>query len=74
MAGDISLVGHWVAGVAARNVVKILLEMSKPVTPKRHHNGAAKFSGLITKKNKTKRGKQNENDTSKNEKPSDADS
>jgi hypothetical protein len=74
MAGDIPLVGHWLASVAARIVVKILLEMSKPVSSKRHHSEAAMSSGPITNKNKTKRGKQNENDTSKNEKPSDADS
>jgi AhpD family alkylhydroperoxidase len=36
--------------------VKILLEMSKPVSSKRHHSEAAMSSGPITNKNKRKEG------------------
>jgi hypothetical protein len=48
--------------------------MSKRPLAKRHHREGAKICDPITNKNEITEGKQNENHTTTNEKPSDADS
>jgi hypothetical protein len=48
--------------------------MSKRALAERQHDEAAKFSGRVTNKNEIELGEENENHTSKNEKPSDVDS
>jgi hypothetical protein len=53
---------------------KSFWEMSKHPGAKRLHFGGAKVRVPITNKNEIKERKQNENDTTTNEKPSDADS
>jgi hypothetical protein len=53
---------------------KSFWEMSKHPGAKRLHCGGAKVGVPITNKNEIKERKQNENDTTTNEKPSDANS